>query len=63
MRADERYEQGDKYEHEQGQTMRRTSLQKLAKTISMVETSANELLTIGCKSCSIPELYVGFYSK
>ena len=63
MWADKRYEQGDEYEHEQGQMMRRTSLWKLAKTISIVEISANELLTVGCKSCFIPELYVGFYSK
>ena len=63
MRADERYEQGDKYECEWGQMMRRTSLRKLVKMISMVETSVNELLTVGCESWFISELYVGFYSK
>ena len=63
MRADERYEQGDEYECKQGRTTKRTSLQKSVKMISMVETSANELLTVGCESWFIPELYVGFYSK
>ena len=63
MWADKRYEQRDEYERKQGQMTRRMSLQKSVKMISMVEMSVNELLTVGCKSWFIPELYVGFYSK